>query len=232
MIFAAGLGTRLRPITDTIPKAMVPVGGKPLLGILLERLVAAGVTEVVVNVHYLPDVIIDYLKENNNFGIQIHLSDESAELLETGGGLWKARHYFKNGEPFLVANADVLSDINIQNLLAAHQQKGGLATLAMRDRPGKRKLWFDEQLRLKGRYPEEGAADGIALAFSGYHVVNPEIFKMPTRSGKFSITDWYLDLCHEHPIYAYRHDKDLWIDVGTPEKLQLANDLMKGRTSL
>jgi MurNAc alpha-1-phosphate uridylyltransferase len=231
MIFAAGLGTRLRPITDTMPKAMVPVGGKPLLGILLEHLIAAGVTEAVVNVHYLPNVIVDYLKAQDNFGITIHVSDESDELLETGGGLWKARHYFENNGPFLVANADVLSDINIQNFLAAHQQNGGLATLAVRDRPGKRKLWFDEQYRLKGRYPEEGASEGIALAFSGYHIIDPNIFEMPTRSGKFSITDWYLDLCRQHPIYAYRHDEDLWIDVGTPEKLQQANDLIGGKMS-
>jgi N-acetyl-alpha-D-muramate 1-phosphate uridylyltransferase len=231
MIFAAGLGTRLRPITDTIPKAMVPVGGKPLLGILLEHLIAAGVTEAVVNVHYLPEVIIDYLKARDNFGITIHVSDESDELLETGGGLWKARHYFENDGPFLVANADVLSDINIQNFLAAHQQKGGLATLAVRDRPGKRKLWFDGQYRLKGRYPEEGASEGIALAFSGYHIIDPQIFEMPTRSGKFSITDWYIDLCRQQSIYAYRHDEDLWIDVGTPEKLQQANDLIGGKVS-
>jgi N-acetyl-alpha-D-muramate 1-phosphate uridylyltransferase len=231
MIFAAGLGTRLRPITDTIPKAMVPVGGKPLLGILLEHLIAAGVTEAVVNVHYLPGVIIDYLKAQDNFGITIHVSDESDELLETGGGLWKARQYFENDGPFLVANADVFSNINIRDFLAVHHQKGGLATLAVRDRPGKRKLWFDEQYRLKGRYPDEGAADGCALAFSGYHIIEPQIFKMPTRTGKFSITDWYLDLCQEYPIYAYQHNKDLWIDVGTPEKLQQANNLIAGNVS-
>jgi N-acetyl-alpha-D-muramate 1-phosphate uridylyltransferase len=223
MIFAAGLGTRLKPITNSVPKAMVEVAGKPLLEILIERLIAAGIREVVINVHYLPFVITDFINKKGDFGIVIHISDESEELLETGGGLWKARRYFENGDPFLVANADVLTDIDIRLFAEAHKSRGGLATLAVRDRPGKRRLWFGQDMKLLGRFPEHGAEEGLGLAFSGYHIIDPRIFSMPTRSGKFSITDWYLDLCNNEAIYAYRHDEDYWLDIGSPEKLELAN---------
>lgn len=220
MIFAAGLGTRLRPITDTVPKAMVEVGNQPMLKIVLDRCHQAGITEVVVNVHYLPEVITDFLKTYNSPGMQVFISDESDEILETGGGLMKAKDYFNDGQAFLIANADVLTNIDISIFFEAHHRLGGVATLAVRDRNTSRKLLFDKEERLIGRANGE---DGLELAFSGYHIVSPEIFKLITRTGKFSIMEAYLDICQEHSIFAYPHQEDIWIDIGTVEKLEEAN---------
>lgn len=226
MIFAAGLGTRLRPITDTVPKAMVPVNGKPLLQYTLEHFKAAGIKRVVINVHYLPDVIVDFLKANDHFNLEIHISDERDFLLETGGGLWKAKDLLADAPHFLVANADILTNISIAAFYEQHLHSGGIATLAVRNRSSKRKLLFDENSRLLRRCsPEENNLPG-AFAFSGYHLISREIFQWPSRGGKFSITDWYLDLCRQHPIYAYRHDADFWMDIGTPEALAEASQLV------
>lgn len=220
MIFAAGLGTRLRPITDTMPKAMVPVGGQPLLKIILDRCQKAGIEEVVVNVHYLSDVVVEFLSSYDSGEMKIHISDESDNILETGGGLVKAKDYFLHSGPFLVCNADILTNIDIQKFLQYHQQKGGIATLAVRDRKTSRKLLFDDQFRLRGR--ADGSV-GLEWAFSGYHIIDPVIFQHLTRSGKFSITDWYMDLCDSQEVYGYDHTDDLWVDVGTVEKLEEAN---------
>lgn len=220
MIFAAGLGTRLRPITDSVPKAMVSVGGEPLLKIILDRCKKSGVEEVVVNVHYLSDVIVQFLSSYDAGGMKIFISDESDEILETGGGLVKAKDYFLNAGPFLVCNADILTNIDIQKFYQYHIEKGGIATLAVRDRKTSRKLLFDDQFRLKGR--ADGSV-GQEWAFSGYHIINPVIFQNITREGKFSITDWYMDICLNSEIYGYDHSEDIWIDVGTVEKLEEAN---------
>ena len=230
MIFAAGLGTRLRPITDQIPKAMVPVGGKPMLQIVIERCMHAGIKDIILNVHYLPEVILQFLESQENFGINIQISDETDALLETGGGLWKAKEFFKDGEPFLVANADVLTNIDIQAFRNYHDQHQCIATLAVRDRPGSRKLLFDQNGRLTGRSTLGETTKQSAFAFSGYHIIDPEIFKYPTREGKFSITDWYLDICHQHTIVAYRHDQDIWVDIGSIEKLQEAERIFEEET--
>lgn len=220
MIFAAGLGTRLRPLTDTVPKAMVEVGGEPMLKIVLDRCHRAGITEVVVNVHYLPDVIKSFLLTYDSPGMKVFISDESDEILETGGGLIKAKDFFSDGQPFLLANADVLTNIDIKVFFEAHQKLDRIATLAVRDRNTSRKLLFDNNLRLIGRANGE---EGVALAFSGYHIISPEIFNHTTRIGKFSITDWYIDICQEQSIFAYSHQDDIWIDIGTVEKLAEAN---------
>lgn len=229
MIFAAGLGTRLRPITDTVPKAMVEVGNQPMLKIVLDRCHQAGITEVVVNVHYLPKVITDFLKTYKSPGMQVFISDESDEILETGGGLMKAKDYFSDGQPFLVANADVLTNIDIKLFFQAHHKHGGIATLAVRDRNTSRKLLFGQDGRLKGRANGE---EGNELAFSGYHIISPEIFKHITRTGKFSITDWYIDICQQESIYAYPHQDDIWIDIGTVEKLEEANLVFEKKREL
>lgn len=220
MIFAAGLGTRLRPITDTVPKAMVEVGHQPMLKLVLDRCHQAGITQVVVNVHYLPEVITDFLKTYYSPGMQVFISDESDEILETGGGLLKAKDFFNDGQPFLIANADVLTNIDIPMFFEAHQRLGGIATLAVRDRNTSRKLLFGLEGRLQGRANGE---DGVKLAFSGYHIVSPEIFNYITRTGKFSIMEAYLDICQEHFIFAYPHQDDIWIDIGTVDKLKEAN---------
>ena len=228
MIFAAGLGTRLRPLTDTIPKAMVKVGGKPMLQIVLDRLYDAGIKDVIVNVHYLPEIIIGFIKEYDRGGMSISISDESGEILETGGGLLKAKDFFDDNQPFLLANADVLTDIDIPSFVSAHNKMGGISTLAVRNRTSQRKLLFDDEMRLKGRAELEGEN---TFAFSGYHIINPEIFNYITRTGKFSITDWYLDICDEQPIYAYLHQNDIWIDIGTREKLALAEQVYRAHIS-
>lgn len=224
MIFAAGLGTRLRPITDLKPKAMVEVGGQPMLKLVLDRCSSAGIKEVMINVHYLPEVILDFLKTYRT-ELKIHISDETDEVLETGGGLLKAKKFFSDGQPFLVANVDVLTNIDIELFAHAHHQLGGLVTLAVRDRASKRKLLFDQNARLKGR--ADGELKGSELAFSGYHIVDPKIFQYISRVGKFSIIDWYLDICEKEAIYAYPHQQDIWIDIGTVEKLEQANLVYK-----
>lgn len=220
MIFAAGLGTRLRPITDTIPKAMVSVGGEPLLKIILDRCKNAGIEEVVVNVHYLSQVIKDFLSTYDKGTMKIHISDESDEILETGGGLVKAKNFFDKSESFLVCNADILTNIDIEKFYHYHLEKGGIATLAVRDRKTSRKLLFDDQFRLKGR---ADGSEGQEWAFSGYHIIDAAIFQNMTRKGKFSITDWYMDICVHQDIFGYDHTEDIWIDVGTVEKLEEAN---------
>lgn len=229
MIFAAGLGTRLRPITDTVPKAMVEVGNQPMLKIVLDRCHQAGITEVVVNVHYLPEVIENFLLTYVSPGMKVFISDETNELLETGGGLIKAKDYFNDGQPFLVANADVLTNIDLPMFFEAHQRLGGIATLAVRDRNTSRKLLFGKDGRLKSRANGE---EGNELAFSGYHIISPEVFKHITRTGKFSITDWYIDICQQESIYAYPHQDDIWIDIGTVEKLEEANLVFEKKREL
>lgn len=230
MIFAAGLGTRLRPLTDAVPKAMVQVGGKPMLQIALDRCQAAGIQEVVINVHYLPDVIRQFLSTYDSQGMTIHISDESDQILETGGGLLHAQKYLDGDQPFLLANADILTNIDIQHFFETHEKLGGIATLAVRDRPSSRKLLFDNYNRLLGR--ADSQQTGQEYAFSGYHIVSPRIFFLATRSGKFSITDWYMDICKQEEIYSYLHQDDIWIDVGTLEKLQQAQQVYEHNRSL
>ncbi|MCO5233634.1 MAG: nucleotidyltransferase family protein [Chitinophagales bacterium] len=223
MIFAAGLGTRLRPMTDTVPKAMVQVGGQPMLKIVLDRCYQAGIDEVVINVHYLSHIIIEFLATYHRPGMKIYISDESDAILETGGGLLKAKDFFNDGKAFLVANADVLTNIDIRLFFQYHFKFGGIASLAVRNRDSKRKLCFDVQGRLIGR--SCGDVRGEEMAFSGYHILQPEIFNYIQKTGKFSITEVYLELCREHAIFAYPHQNDIWIDIGTIEKWEEANQI-------
>ncbi len=246
MIFAAGLGTRLKPLTDTCPKALVSVGGKPMLQHTIEHLIRHGFDEVIVNIHYLGNQIKDFLQQHNNFGIHIEISDETNEILETGGGLLKAQHFFDDAKPFLLCNADVFTNINLIAFYKYHQENKALATLAVRNRKSSRYLLFDDNDILFGweniktnavniprKIPAE-IKEQLAphetyplheFAFSGYHIISPDIFKHQTRSGVFSMTDWYLDICAQQTILAYHHDDDIWIDIGSPEQLQKANEL-------
>lgn len=233
MIFAAGLGTRLKPITDTCPKALVKVGGKPMLQHTIEHLKLHGVTEIIVNVHYLGQQIIDFLQQQNNFGISISISDETATVLETGGGLWNARNFFNDQHPFLVCNADVLTNIDLQKFYNKHITSNAIATLAVRNRSSSRYLLFDEKEILCGwrnikkmeeKIPRTDQFGKLQeLAFSGYQILSSEIFKTCKRAGVFSMIDWYLDICAMHRIQAYLHNEDIWIDVGSPEQLAQAN---------
>jgi NDP-sugar pyrophosphorylase family protein len=228
MVLAAGLGTRLRPLTDHRPKALVEVGGRTLLEIALARLASFGIREVIVNVHHFADMIVDYLKANKNFGMRIDVSREDDILLDTGGGLQKAAYFFLENsdaaeEPFILHNVDVISTIDLHRMAEFHAENHALATLAVQERPTSRYLLFDEQLQLCGRKSgRDGQAELVrssshpkALAFSGIHVVSPRLFSLMTEEGVFSIIAPYLRLAAQgEKIIAFRSDEYQWRDLG------------------
>lgn len=236
MLFAAGLGTRLRPLTNDRPKALVEVNGLSLLEISLRKLIASGCDHAVINVHHFADMIIDFLKQKNNFGIKISISDERSMLLETGGGLKKAKRYFKD-EPFIIYNTDIITNLNIQKLYKAHLKSDAIATLAVRDRETSRYLLFDKKNhQLKGwtnkktdeyRWSIPSDGDEIPFAFSGIQVVSPEIFEFMPRKKVFSTIELYLKAAKKSFIKAYPHDEDIWIDAGKPHHLEEAKKILK-----
>lgn len=232
MILAAGLGMRLRPLTDNKPKALVEVCGRTLLEITLSRLRSFGFQEVIINVHHFAEVVIAYLKAHNNFGMHIEISREDV-LLDTGGGLEKAAWFFLDGpdEPFLLHNVDVLSDINLARMLQAHQEAGALATLAVQRRDSSRQLLFDQDGKLCGRRKRRGGDDEILrpsdalepLAFCGIHIISPRLLRMFTEEGAFSIIDTYLRCAAaRETIQAFRADEYYWRDLGRPENITQA----------
>ncbi len=235
MLFAAGLGTRLRPLTDDRPKALVEVGGRPLLEWAVLKLKAAGVEQVVLNVHHFAGMIREFLRSKKDFGLNIAISDETDLLLDTGGGLKKAQAFLEGGQPFLVINVDVLSGIDLNALYEAHLQSGALATLAVRERASSRYLLFDDAMRLRGwqhvktgevKYcgSEVDISELTPLAFSGIHVISPEIFSfMPSAQKPYSIITTYLEAGSEALIKGYRHDDDFWLDVGKPGAIEEAH---------
>ena len=229
MVFAAGCGTRLRPMTDTRPKALVEVAGGTLLEQVLGRLVGAGVTEVIVNLHHLGGQIPPFLEKHNHFGLQRVAYSQEPVLLDTGGGLKQAAWFFDDGNPFFVHNVDVLSDIDLGALVRAHRRSGALATLAVMVRPTSRPLYFDADGRLSGRRTPDQGDDFVriphgaltALGFGGIHAVSPAIFDKLAESGSFSITDAYLHLAGAgEVIQAHRVDGAKWRDCGRPEDLR------------
>ena len=233
MVLAAGLGTRLRPLTDDRPKALVTVGGRTLLELTLMRLRSAGVTEVIVNLHHFADAVADFLKENHGFGMRVELSREDV-LLDTGGGLKQAGGFFAGDEPFLLHNVDVLTNIDLRRMVESHQQSGALATLAVQARASARQLLFDDQLQLCGRRrgPEPEMARPCsqpqALAFCGIHVLSPRLLGMWQEDGVFSIVDTYLRLARAGgKIAAFRADACYWRDLGKPEDLAAAEQDLK-----
>jgi len=242
MILAAGLGTRLRPLTNDRPKALVEVGGRTLLEVTLSRLRTFGVREVIVNVHHFADMVADYLKANNNFGMYIEISPEET-LLDTGGGLKKAAWFFledsnRLNEPFILHNVDVISTIDLGRMLQFHREDQTLATLAVQERETSRYLLFDEQLRLCGRRagrdqtPElvRSSVQAQALAFSGIHVISPRLLSMITEEGAFSIITTYLRLAAEgENILAFRADEYYWRDLGRPENVAQAERDLKDK---
>lgn len=234
MVLAAGLGTRLRPLTDERPKALVTVGGRTLLAIALERLRGFGVREVIVNVHHHAQMICSYLQDNGNFGMRVEVSREE-ELLDTGGGLKKAAWFFLEGsagergdsgrgDAFLMHNVDVISAIDFAAMAQFHKERGALATLAVQARETSRPLVFDAagQLRRRGT-PGANATDGIARAFAGIHVISPRIFAKLCEEGAFSIIDAYVRLAAEgETIVGFNADGAYWRDLGRPEDLKRA----------
>jgi NDP-sugar pyrophosphorylase family protein len=244
MVLAAGLGTRLRPLTDDRPKALVEIAGRTLLEITLSRLSGFGIREVVINVHHFADMILDYLKAKKNFGIRIEVSREDV-LLDTGGGLKKAAWFFledsqrlpssQMDEPFLLHNVDVISTMDIPRIVQFHRENSALATLAVQARETSRYLLFDEHLQLCGRRAGRDEKPEIVrfsphpqpLAFSGIHIISPRLLPMITEEGIFSIIDSYLRLAAQgEKILAFRADEYYWRDLGRPADLaEAARDL-------
>lgn len=234
MILAAGLGTRLRPLTNDRPKALVEVAGRTLLEITIARLKSVGVSEVMINVHHFGDMVVDYLKAHQNFGVRVEISRENV-LLDTGGGLKKAAYFFLESpeEPFFLHNVDVISNIDLRQMVEVHREQQALATLAVQDRETSRYLLFDERLQLSGRrLGREGTAEIVrsaarleALAFSGIHVISPRLVSMMTEEGAFSIVASYLRLAGQRErILGFRADGFYWRDLGKPESLKQAAD--------
>ncbi len=245
MVLAAGLGTRLRPLTDHRPKALVEVAGRTLLDLTLSRLRSFGIREVIINVHHFAEMVVQYLQSNHNFGMQIAISREEV-LLDTGGGLKKAAPFFLGGsghpdEPFILHNVDVISTIDLGRMARFHSDNQALATLAVKDRKTSRYLLFDPQLQLCGRQtlPERKTelvrtSDHLqALAFSGIHVITPRLLSMMTEQGPFSIITTYLRLASQgERIQGFRADEYYWRDLGKLEDVrQATRDLSSSMAS-
>ncbi len=242
MILAAGLGTRLRPLTNDRPKALVEIAGRTLLEISLTRLHDFGIREVVVNVHHFADLVIAYLKANDNFGMRIEVSREDT-LLDTGGGLKKAAWFLLEDsglidQPFILHNVDVVSTIDLRRMVQFHTEHRALATMAVQDRETSRYLLFDEHLQLCGRQAgRDGEAELVrtsqrteALAFSGIHVISPRLLDIITEAGAFSIISTYLRLAAQgERVLAFRADEYYWRDLGRLENVaQAEKDLKSG----
>ena len=232
IILAAGLGTRLFPLTKDKPKALVEIQGKPLIQHQLEKLKKEGFTKVLINIHHFGDLVIDFLEKHQNFGLEIQISDERNELLDTGGALRKATDFIRGEEPVFIHNVDVLSNISISEMLNTHRSSGAIATLAVRKRKTSRYLLFDEQNQLcawenikTGEKKGAWSNDLRQAAFSGIHIISPQCIDLFPDKAAFSIIDFYLDVIKSHTVAAYFHDKSFWLDVGKPETLAEAEKL-------
>lgn len=235
MILAAGMGTRLKPWTDQHPKALAVVNGKSLLQRNIEYLQQYDVRDVIVNVHHFAEQIIDAINANNGWGSNITISDETNEVLETGGGLKKAAWYFKEDENFFLMNVDILTNLDLHDFIHQHLQQNDLATLAMSDRSSSRYFLFDETQHLCGWKNVNTGEQKITRnaemmtprAFSGVHCINTKIFPLIKQEGKFSIVDVYLDLSKDYNIGCYNHSDCKFIDVGKPESIAKAEALFE-----
>jgi NDP-sugar pyrophosphorylase family protein len=236
MIFAAGLGTRLGELSRERPKSLVDVNGKTALRLAAEKLVSAGFNDLIVNIHHHPALMMEEIEKLRNDGFRITVSDETDELLDTGGGLMRARHFFTD-EPFLCYNADIFTDLDISDMYQQHLATGALATLATRHRPGSRFLLVDKSGRVRGWRNIKTKEEIITVesnrgldetGFSGIQVISPEMFdKMP--AGIYSLTSLYLMLARENRIMTFRHDEGYWFDCGTPANLEKIRDHLKSK---
>lgn len=241
MIFAAGLGTRLKPLTDSMPKAMVSVAGKPMLQHIIEKLKVAGFDEIIINVHHFSNQIIDFVRKNHHFGIRIEFSDERQKLLDTGGGIKKASWFFDDNKPFLIHNVDILSDVNLGELYVSHQKSLALATLLVSERRTSRYLLFDENNLLKGWINQktgEIKSPGVnfdvkkydKFAFSGIHMLSPQLIGyMESFPNKFSIIDFYLSVCGKIDIQACVPEHLSLLDVGKIDSLEGAEQFVENK---
>lgn len=234
MVLAAGLGTRLGGLTQSKPKALVEVAGEPLLAHVLKKLKSSGFTNVVINVHHFASQIIDYVS-HNNFGLTIQISNESNQLLDTGGGIKYAQPLLNGTEPFLVHNVDIFSDIDLQQLMNFHKRNKALATLAVSNRNSSRKLLFNNKMQLQGWknivtgeniLSSANSSTFNEFAFAGIHVISPSIFAKIQQHGKFSIIKAYLSLCGVESILGYDVSQNFVLDVGKPESLKMASEFL------
>jgi len=236
MIFAAGLGTRLLPFTLNKPKALVEIKGKTLIDMVIKRLNNFGFNDIIINVHHFSGLIIEFLKSINYPGLTITISDETGQLLDTGGGLKKVTNFFKDGEPFLVHNVDILSDIDLEKLYRQHLQNKSLATLACMERDSFRYFLVNEKNEICG-WKNTNTGESIIsreneklykpVAFSCIQVINPEIFELITETAAFSLTNLYLRLAKEHSLKIQMFNDSFWLDVGNKEDLEKAKDFIK-----
>lgn len=233
MIFAAGLGKRLGKITENIPKALVDINGKSALRLAVEKCSGYGFNDIIINVHHFAEMVEEEVRHLNKIGFRISVSDERDKLLENGGGLYKAREFFDRN-PFLLYNVDIISDLDLSALYRLHLEKKCLATLAVRDRPGKRLLLIDRFGQLRGwrnistgeQILATASAEGLTeIAFSSMHIVDPEIFNY-MNEGIYTMINLYLEVAEKHTIYTLRHDEGYWVDVGTPESLEYVRQLL------
>ena len=239
MIFAAGLGTRLKPLTLSKPKALAEINGITLLEITIKKLINSGFDDIIINIHHFPEQIIKFLEKNKNFEAKITFSDEQDLLLDTGGGLKKAAYFFNDNKPFLVHNVDIVSDINLKELLNIHLKNNCLATLACMKRESSRQFLMNRGNELCGwRNNKTGetiiskgnASELIPISFCGIHIINPEIFSTIIESGVFSIIDVYLRLAKDNKIKINEYSNISWVDIGSPEKLKVAEAVLKTKT--
>jgi N-acetyl-alpha-D-muramate 1-phosphate uridylyltransferase len=234
MILAAGLGTRLKPWTDHHPKALAIVNNKSLLQRNIEYLQQHGITDVVINVHHFANQIQDAIVQNNGWGSTIHISDETNEVLETGGGLVKAKHFLKDKEHFVLLNVDMLTDLDLSAMMQKHLSTQAMATLAITDRYSSRAFLFNHQNRLCGwrnnqtneqKIGVQTSEQLVPFAFSGIHIINSGIFNHITQTGKFGMVEVYLNLCKQCTINGYNHSGGKLLDVGKPESISVAEQL-------
>jgi MurNAc alpha-1-phosphate uridylyltransferase len=233
MIFSAGLGTRFKPWTDKHPKALAKVNGKSLLQRNIEYLKQYGIRDVIVNVHHFGDQIIDEVKRNNGWGANVVISDETDKVLETGGGLLKARELFNPGEKFITCNVDILTDLDLTKLINFHEKHKPLISFGITSRKTSRNFLFDRNDRLCGWINTITGEQRISIdsknliqkAYSCVVVFEYDVFRHMPLTGKFSLTDMYLDLARHHTILGYDHTGDKWIDVGKTESIAVAESL-------
>lgn len=235
IIFAAGLGTRLQPLTDNCPKALININNKPLLWYAIEKTARAGATKIVVNVHHFADQIIDYIK-NNSWPVEIVISDERKKLLDTGGGLLFAKKHLQGDSPILAYNVDIISNINIHKLMVYHNNNKAIATLVVRKRETNRYFLFNNSMQLCGWQNNKTHERIIIkqqnqtlseLAFSGIQMLSSAIFDCISESGKFSITPMYLRIAQSEKIVGYPDKSSFWLDAGKPDQLSVAAGFLK-----
>ena len=236
MILAAGLGTRLKPLTDSTPKALIKIKEHTLLELQIKKLKAEGFDKLIINVHHFANKIKDYLEENNFLDCSIEISDESKKLLDTGGGLKKAAHFFSDDTPFIIYNVDILSNISLKKLMEFHLASKSIATLAVQKRESSRKFLFDNNNILCGWINEKSGekiitkdeqSEFFPYSFSGIQVVDPKIFKYFPDKDVFSLVEFYLTAAKREKIIGYVHNKDEWIDFGKMENIKKAESLFE-----